>query len=342
MWIIKMSRLLIAGLCCVALSGIAEAAPKSLSADAVNTASWSKPAARKGISPVMLKAQILLDRKGFSPGVIDGRTGDNSSKALRAFQQHSGLPTSGRLDRKTWDVLNQDAPEQMLIEYQISRTDVSGPFTPDIPDKFEDKAGLKRLGYRDPRELLAEKFHMDEDLLTALNRDSDFDKADTAIVVANVQAPSSSLSSVGRARGGDARPKATRIEIDKKAQTLRAFDSDGRLLAFYPATIGSKENPAPSGRLEVVSVAQNPTYYYRPSLNFKGVEERSFKIAGGPNNPVGAVWIDLSKDGFGIHGTPEPAKVSKTASHGCVRLTNWDVKELSEMVSKGVGVEFIK
>ena len=352
MWVTTMPRFLIAGLCvvtlCVAGAADAARAPKGLTADAVNSTSWSPKAAKRGVSPLLIKTQVLLDRRGFSPGAIDGRRGDNLTKALRAFQQHSGLNVSGQLDQKTWDALSQDAPEQVLMEYQISKADVSGPFTPDIPEKFEEKAALKRLGYRDSRELLAEKFHMDDDLLGALNRGRPFGEAGTAIVVANVQTPSSSLSSVGQAQGnaqkqgGEARRKAARIEIDKKAQSLRAFDSDGRLLAFYPATIGSTENPAPSGRLEVVSVAQNPTYYYRPSLNFKGVSDRSFKIVAGPNNPVGAVWIDLSKEGYGIHGTPEPAKVSKTASHGCVRLTNWDVRELSEMVQKGVSVEFIE
>jgi len=188
---------------------------------------------------------------------------------------------------------------------------------------------------------------MDEKLLVALNPGKRFEDADTQIIVADVQLQTPPSSNLGQGEK-DAEPgrdprraKVTRIEIDKKAQTLRAFDSNSQLLGFYPATVGSKDNPAPSGSLDVVSIAQDPTYYYRPSLNFKGVSERGFKIAAGPNNPVGKVWIDLSKDGYGIHGTPEPSKVSKTASHGCVRLTNWDVEKLSRMVEKGTRVEFI-
>lgn len=346
----------IAILLTLAFSGSADAArrakqAKPLSAEAVNSASWSAKGPRQGLNPLTVKTQILLDRRGFSPGVIDGRSGENVTKAIRAFQQHHSLPVSGRLNEATWAELSREAPEKVLIDYTITKKDVSGPFTPDMPEKFEDKASLKRLGYRGPSELLAEKFHMDEDLLRALNPGKNVEEAGTQILVADVQA-SSALSSVGQGqqdaqtgrenkRSENKRTKVTRIEIDKKAQTLRAFDGDGRLLGFYPATIGSKENPAPSGTLEIVSTAQDPTYYYRPSLNFKGVSERSFKIAAGPNNPVGTVWIDLSKKGYGIHGTPEPDKVSKTASHGCIRLTNWDVEELSKMVEKGTVVDFI-
>src|SRR3712207_8258259 len=114
---------------------------------------------------------------------------------------------------------------------------------------------------------------------------------------------------------------------------------DGKLVAFYPASIGSEEKPAPSGSRKVERVAQNPTYTYNPKYQFKGVKsDKPFTIKAGPNNPVGAVWIDLSIESYGIHGTPEPEKVGKTYSHGCVRLTNWDVRQLAAMVEKGTPV----
>jgi lipoprotein-anchoring transpeptidase ErfK/SrfK len=69
--------------------------------------------------------------------------------------------------------------------------------------------------------------------------------------------------------------------------------------------------------------------------------KEKFIIKAGPNNPVGSTWIDLSIDSFGIHGTPEPSQVGKAASHGCVRLTNWDVEELAKMVQKGIPVVFL-
>ena len=171
---------------------------------------------------------------------------------------------------------------------------------------------------------------MSEALLAALNPGRKFEASGETIVVANV--------------GGGALPdKVARIEVDKSAQTLKAFDKQGTLLAFYPATAGSVEKPAPNGRLKVASVSKNPTYRYNPDYAFKGVKSRKpFTIKPGPNNPVGAVWIGLSsRDGYGIHGTPEPSKISKTESHGCIRLTNWDALALASAVGKGTPVEFM-
>jgi lipoprotein-anchoring transpeptidase ErfK/SrfK len=179
--------------------------------------------------------------------------------------------------------------------------------------------------------MLAERFHMDEDLLKRLNRGKKLDEAGTTITVANVNVKPVALDT-----------KLDKIEVDKKHKILRALDRDGGLIAAYPATIGSKEKPAPSGTLKVVRVAKNPTYTYNPDYNFRGVKAKhEFKIKPGPNNPVGVVWIALNEKGYGIHGTPEPEKVGKTASHGCVRLTNWDALSLAAMVKKGTPVEFI-
>ena len=129
--------------------------------------------------------------------------------------------------------------------------------------------------------------------------------------------------------------------MDKVEQTLRVYDKSRGLIAFYPVTVGSTEKPAPDGQLKVISVARNPTYRYNPEYAFKGVKSKDpFIIRPGPNNPVGAVWIGLSMRGYGIHGTAEPGKVSKSESHGCVRLTNWDALQLASIVAKGVIVEF--
>ena len=136
--------------------------------------------------------------------------------------------------------------------------------------------------------------------------------------------------------------KAGKLVVRKSEHALHALDKDGKLVAFYPASIGSEEKPAPSGSYKIERVAQNPTYTYNPKYKFKGVKsDKPFTIKPGPNNPVGAVWIDLSLESYGIHGTPEPAKVGKTYSHGCVRLTNWDVRQLAQMVEKGTPVEFV-
>jgi lipoprotein-anchoring transpeptidase ErfK/SrfK len=168
-------------------------------------------------------------------------------------------------------------------------------------------------------------------LLKALNPNKWFDQAGTAISVANVGGTSS-----------DDSRKGTKIEIDKQSHDLRALDGDGKLIAFYPASVGSEEKPAPSGTLKVTKISKDPTYTYNPKCHFKGVHAATkFTIKPGPTNPVGVVWIALTGEGYGIHGTPDPDKVGKTASHGCIRLTNWDAMDLSTRVEKGTPVTFL-
>ena len=300
---------------------------RSLTADDINAAEFS---GGKNSEAVNIRAQVLLDRARFSPGAIDGRRGENFANALRAFQEQNGLKVTGELDTPTWEKLAQD-DEPVAIEYAISDADVKGPFAEDIPDKFEDKARLKRLDYTSPGQLLAERFHMDEDLLERLNPSKKLDQAGTAITVTNVNVKQAALDT-----------KVGKIEVDKARKSLRVLSPDGKLLALYPASIGSTEKPAPSGTLKVVRVAHNPTYVYNPDFAFRGVKAKhEFKIAPGPNNPVGLVWIALNEKSYGIHGTPDPEKVGKGYSHGCVRLTNWDALALAKMVRKGTPVEFV-
>ena len=190
-------------------------------------------------------------------------------------------------------------------------------------------AGLDSLGYTSPAELLGEKFHIAPGLLKELNPGRPLDQAGTSIMVPNVL----------DARGDG---EVAKVEVDKAAKAVRAFGRDGALVVFYPATIGSQEKPAPSGSYRIRGVAKNPTYHYDPKFQFKGVKSKErFTIKPGPNNPVGVVWIDLSKPSYGIHGTPEPSKVGKTESHGCIRLTNWDALDLAARVKKGVQVAFL-
>jgi lipoprotein-anchoring transpeptidase ErfK/SrfK len=309
------------------------AAPQGLDLEAVNGAQWN-PANNKGkeIDPALVKAQVLLDRARFSPGVIDGHNGENLQNAIKIFEKANELKPDGSLDEEVWRKLSETSAEPVLTEYTITQEDLKGPFV-DIPDKLEDQAKLDRLGYSSPEELLAEKFHMDVDLLKALNPDKAFDRAGTAVVVANVDA---------KADSGKPQEKAAKIEIVKSERILRALAKDGAVMAVYPASIGSEEKPAPKGSHTVRAIAPNPNYTYNPNYAFKGVKAKEkFEIKPGPNNPVGSTWIDLSVESFGIHGTPEPEKVGKAYSQGCVRLTNWDVQELAKMVEKGTPVEFI-
>jgi lipoprotein-anchoring transpeptidase ErfK/SrfK len=317
---------------CASPSRAAELTLESVNAAGLNDAPGSGGKARKAASAAIIKAQVLLDRARFSPGVIDGRHGENVRKAIAAFQRANGLNETGSLDQDTWAKLTESAGEPVLKTYTIGEADVKGPFADRIPARMEDQAKLDRLAYTSVREELAERFHMDESLLKLLNPRARFDKAGEAIVVTNAD---------------EARPKArkgevAKIEVDKAKHALRAYDTTGRLVAVFPASIGSKEKPAPSGTLEIEAVARNPTYTYNPEYGFKGVRaKQKFTIKPGPNNPVGVIWIDLSKEGYGIHGTPEPAKVGKSYSHGCIRLTNWDASDLAGMVEKGAKVTFL-
>ena len=306
------------------------AAAAGLDAAAINNAEFgSKPPGDDKVEPVVVKAQVLLDRARFSPGEIDGKLGENAQKALRAFAEAKGLATGKALTPEIWSALAPTSKDPVIVEYTISENDVKGPFLEKLPAKMEEMKDLKALSYTSPREALAEKFHMSEGLLEALNSGKKFDRAGEVILVANVLNKQAKLT-VGR------------IEVDKSRQTVRAFDPSGALVAFFPATVGSEEKPTPNGSFKVVSADANPNYRYNPDYKFKGVKSKqAFTIRPGPNNPAGSYWIGLSAEGYGIHGTPNPSKVSKTESHGCVRLTNWDVGLLGSNVKKGTPVVFV-
>jgi len=302
-----------------------------LSPDAINSAEPSnKSLTEDNATPAGVRLQVLLDRAHFSPGEIDGKYGENAKKALRAYAEAKQLPSGERPTEEVWKALRAD-DRQVTSDYTISDKDVAGPFLEKLPSKMEDMKDIPKLGYTSPREAIAEKFHMSEQLLTALNPGKKFDRAGETVVVVD--------TGVGENRES---AKADRVEVDKTRQTVKLFDKSNALIGFYPATVGSKEKPTPSGTLKVTEVSRNPTYRYNPDYHFKGVgSHKPFTIKPGPNNPVGTVWISLSAEGYGIHGTAAPGKVSKTESHGCVRLTNWDAERVAASLEKGTSVEFV-
>jgi lipoprotein-anchoring transpeptidase ErfK/SrfK len=278
---------------------------------------------------LLIRVQTLLDRAHFSPGVIDGRDGTNLTLAIKAYQGSRNITADGEITKELLDTLTAGDGGPVLVDYQITAEDVAGPFAPVLPkEDYEAMAKLPAMNYHTPLELLAERFHMDEALLQALNPGVDFAAAGTTIAVTGAGA-----DKLDR--------KVDRIEIDKALGQVRAFDKDGVELAVYPATVGSTERPAPSGEWAVRTLAPAPTYTYDPSRLTFGKPKAKLTIKAGPNNPVGSTWIDLTKDTYGIHGTPDPKLVNKRASHGCVRLTNWDAAELGSAVNKGAKVIFM-
>ena len=272
----------------------------------------------------IVRAQVLLGRAHFSSGEIDGAAGSNLRKAVTGYQKLQQLPVTGKLDDATWARLKADqAP--VLDVYTISAQDIAGPYVK-VPPTMAEKAKLSTLGYANLLEALGERFHSSPALLRKLNPGKSFARVGEQVLVPHVL-------------GTKPLPKAATLLVDAKEGTLTLLDASGTPIAQFPASTGSKHDPLPEGRWQVLAIATNPEYRYNPKLFWDAKPgEGKARIAPGPNNPVGVAWIDLSKDHYGIHGTPEPAKIGKTQSHGCVRLTNWDVMKVVKAISKGVTV----
>lgn len=271
--------------------------------------------------------QILLDRAGTSPGVIDGKNGSNVEKAIAAYHEATG---------NVLDPLNEAQINAQLeatggpafTEYMITNEDIGRFYLASVPSDYSEKAKLPEMAYVSPREMLAEKFHIDENYLQEINPGISFRQPGEVIRVPNL--------------GKHKRSKVARIIADKGRKQVRGYDENGKLVVAYPSTIGSADNPSPSGIVTVERIATNPNYTYNPKINFKqGNNDKVLTIPPGPNGPVGTVWIALSKPTYGIHGTPDPSRIGKTSSHGCIRLANWDAEELVKLVKPGVTVEFI-
>ena len=301
-----------------------------------------------------LRTQVMLDRAGFSPGPIDGKPGGNTAKALAEYQKQN--PAA-------------QAPAEPLTTYSITPEDVAGPFVPAIPADLVQQASLPALGYTSPAEALAERFHTTPALLKQLNPAAQFAAGEQIQVpnveplIAPIEKPEPSPEALAAAkkerangtagtagRRGAAPPKQPNtiamrpdvtVTVSRTSSALTVADASGRTIFYAPVTTGSEHDPLPIGEWKVNGIQFNPLFHYNPDLFWDADPSHSkAKLPAGPNNPVGLVWIDLSREHYGIHGTPEPSTVGRTQSHGCVRMTNWDALKLAGMVKPGTRVVF--
>ena len=302
------------------------AGPPPLTPAAVNDAAFPTISSRGIVPPAaLLRTQILLDRAHFSPGEIDAAAGSNLQKAVMAYQQQNGLQPNGLLDAPTWTALNQDTAPA-LVDYTITAADVAGPFLA-IPTTMADKAKLPAMSYSSPLEALAERFHASPKLLQRLNPRRDFGREGEIIVVPNVEV-AAALPKFDS--------KSAKVVVRKSVSAVLLVDANDRVLAYFPASVGSEHDPLPIGNWKINGVSRNPKFHYNPKLFWDAeADEKRATIPPGPNGPVGVVWIDLSKPHYGIHGTPEPSAIGRTQSHGCIRLTNWDATALANAISPG-------
>lgn len=304
-------------------------------------------AADEKFDGTVLHAQVLLDRAGFSPGVIDGMAGIALESALRGFQQARGLDVTGELDNPTRTALLQDrVPSTRRL--RIDESDAQGPFGP-VPTEPEDQAKLDRLPYRNLLEKIAEKFHTTPETIIALNSPDTVLRAGSVLRLPNVLPSSRDYGDVkpeiaqllSDLNVDPRQPDAERVVVDKSDKIVRVLGAGDRLVAQFPATMGSERDPLPLGHWEVLSVAYYPPFKYQPRLFWDaepGDEEAL--LPPGPNGPVGVVWIDLDREHIGLHGTNSPETIKRAESHGCVRLTNWDAARLTRMIEDGIPVVF--
>lgn len=287
----------------------------------VNEAVWS-PNMRTNTA-MTVKIQALLDWNHASPGPIDGGWGMNSKKALLNFQKIKGLPTTGKMDQATWNALtaNISNDQPVIVSYTLTKDDVNGKYSA-LPAGAEARSKLKSLHYENIQEMLGERFHMDVAYLKLLNKNAKYQAGETITVINT---------------GNNHKGRVTNVVVDRNDKVLYAYNGN-KLVAAYPTTIGGSATSTPGGKYKIVNKIKMP--HYKATVNRDNeATKKSYILPPGPNSPVGVVWMGLSRPSYGIHGSPVPEGISRQASLGCVRLTNWDVLELYANIDNNATVE---
>ena len=294
------------------------------------------PDDRESARNATLAVQVALDRAGFSPGEIDGRPGRNTERAIEAFRSARKLRPAAEVDDELRAALAEHAVTP-LVEYTVTEQDLAGPYESAIPKDLMAQAELKTLNYTSAWEMLAERFHMSPAFLRQLNRIELTPGA--TLQVTNVE-PLAVPAKTGARQAATGKAAAARVVVNARRGTLTATDGE-RVLFHAPVTVGGVNDPLPTGEWKVTEVFDRPVFNYNPDLFWDADPSHAkARIPAGPNNPVGLVWIDLNLENYGIHGTPEPSRVGRSESHGCVRLTNWDVVRLAALVGRNTPVIF--
>ena len=324
---------------------LATAGPVALSAQG------TKPAAgAAAIDRTVLHVQVILDHLGFTPGVLDGRLGQSLTSALKGFQESRGLVKTGQMDRPTLRALYPYRNFRPTRTLALTEAALAGPYVNPLPTDPAEQAKLSGMAYRAPMEKLAEMFHTTPAVLVALNSPETKLAPGSRVVFPNAlpasrdydaKLPAEWRKTLSELNVSAVQPQGAKVVVDKSDSVLRVLDAQGKLIAQFNATMGSGHDPLPIGNWKIQGASYNPPFHYNPDLFWDAKEGSDpARIPPGPNGPVGVIWLDLSKPHYGIHGTPEPEKIGRTESHGCIRLTNWDAARLSLMVKPGTPAVF--
>ncbi|QIK97149.1 L,D-transpeptidase family protein [Sphingomonas sp. HDW15A] len=303
------------------------------------------------IDGTLFHAQVLMSANGFSPGVIDGKKGESFRLALRSFQESRGLAETGELDAGTRRAL-LEANRSSTVNVKLTADDVGGRFVYPFPKQPEAQADLDFLGYRNMLEKLAERYHTTPDTIVALNGGDKLIGLGQVLKLPNVVPAATDYSGV-QGKGSNVmrvlnvdsnQPTGDYVVVDKSDGVLKVYSgevpgkgesAEGKLVAAFPVTMGSKQYPLPIGRWKATTYAYLPPFKYQPEILNNPKTDKELDLPPGPNGPVGVAWLDLTKEHYGIHGTNEPQTIGRAESSGCIRMTNWDVLRLSRMMKPG-------